>query len=94
MAVVGKGFAVLQSGRIHLRGLLAWLAWAGIHIQFLANTNLKLSVLVQWLWTFLTGQRGSRLIVNHHRTEPAGASEPAATPSRPAPAEGQLGAVR
>jgi NADH dehydrogenase FAD-containing subunit len=73
MAVVGKGFAILESGRIHLSGFLAWLAWLGIHIQFLANTNLKLSVLGQWAWTFLTGQRGSRLIVNHHGSEPAAA---------------------
>jgi NADH dehydrogenase FAD-containing subunit len=69
MAVVGKGFAVLQSGKIHMCGFLAWLAWAGIHIQFLATTNLRVSVFVQWMWTFLTGQRGSRLIVNHHTAE-------------------------
>ena len=66
MAVVGKGFAVLQSGPVKMSGLFAWLAWAGIHIQFLATANLRISVFVQWVWTFLTGQRGSRLIVNHH----------------------------
>jgi NADH dehydrogenase FAD-containing subunit len=66
MAVVGKGFAIMQSGKIHLSGLFAWLAWAGIHIQFLATANLQISVFVQWAWTFLTGQRGSRLIVDHH----------------------------
>jgi len=66
MAVVGKGFAIMQSGRIHLSGFFAWLAWAAIHIQFLATANLRVSVFVQWVWTFLTGQRGSRLIVNHH----------------------------
>jgi NADH dehydrogenase FAD-containing subunit len=65
MAVVGKGFAVVESGKFHLTGFLAWLAWAGIHIQFLATTNLRISVFVQWVWTFLTGERGSRLIVNH-----------------------------
>ena len=66
MAVVGKGFAILQAGKVHLSGFLAWLAWAGIHIQFLATTNLRVSLLVHWIWTFLTGQRGSRLIVNYH----------------------------
>jgi len=68
MAVVGKGFAIMQSGKIHLSGFFAWLAWAGIHIQFLATANLRISVFMQWVWTFLTGQRGSRLIVNHHAT--------------------------
>ena len=66
MAVVGKGFAVLQSGRVHLSGFLAWLAWAAVHLQFLAQSNLRVSVFVQWVWTYWTGQRGSRLIVNHH----------------------------
>src|SRR5262249_3765521 len=83
MAVVGKGFAVLQSGKIHLSGFLAWLAWAGIHIQFLATTNLRISIFVQWMWTFLTGQRGSRLIVNHHPAEdPPTPQEPAPRASR------------
>jgi len=66
MAVVGRGFAIMQSGKIHLSGLFAWLAWSLIHIQFLATANLRISVFVQWIWTFFTGQRGSRLIVNHH----------------------------
>jgi NADH:ubiquinone reductase (H+-translocating) len=66
MAVVGKGFAVLQSGRLRLSGFIAWMAWAAVHLQFLANSNLRVAVFVQWVWTYLTGQRGSRLIVNHH----------------------------
>jgi NADH dehydrogenase FAD-containing subunit len=76
MAVVGKGFAIVQSGKIHLSGFFAWLAWAGIHIQFLATANLRLSVFVQWMWTFLTNQRGSRLIVTHHAPVPDVKSEP------------------
>jgi NADH:ubiquinone reductase (H+-translocating) len=66
MAVVGKGFAVLHSGWINLSGLLAWMAWAAVHLQFLAQSSLRVSVFVQWVWTYLTGQRGARLIVNHH----------------------------
>src|ERR1700690_1218112 len=53
MAVVGKGFAIVQSGKIHLSGFFARIAWAGIHIQFLATANLRPSVFVQWIWTFL-----------------------------------------
>jgi NADH dehydrogenase len=66
MAVVGKGFAVLQTGRLRLSGFLAWLAWAAIHLEFLAQSSLRVSVFVQWVWTYVTGQRGARLIVNHH----------------------------
>jgi len=65
MAVVGKGFAVLQSGKVRISGFFAWLAWAGVHLQFLAQSSLRVSVFLQWVWTYVTGQRGSRLIVNH-----------------------------
>jgi NADH dehydrogenase len=71
MAVVGKGFAVLQSGRVRMDGLLAWLAWAAVHLEFLAKSSLRVSVFLQWVWTYLTGQRGSRLIVKHHGPVPA-----------------------
>jgi NADH:ubiquinone reductase (H+-translocating) len=70
MAVVGKGFAVLQSGRFQLSGFAAWLAWAEVHLQFLGQSSLRVSVFLQWVWTYITGQRGSRLIVNHHGSEP------------------------
>jgi NADH:ubiquinone reductase (H+-translocating) len=69
MAVVGKGFAVLQSGKVQISGLGAWLTWAAVHLQFLATSSLRLTVFLQWVWTYLTGQRGSRLIVNHHGSE-------------------------
>ena len=74
MAVVGKGFAVLQSGRVHVGGLLAWLAWAAVHLEFLGQSSLRVSVFLQWVWTYLTGQRGSRLIVSHHAPAPARAA--------------------
>jgi NADH dehydrogenase len=69
MAVVSQGFAVLQSGKFQLSGFAAWLGWAKIH-HFLAQSSLRLSVFVQWVWTYLTGQRGSRLIINHHSNDP------------------------
>jgi NADH:ubiquinone reductase (H+-translocating) len=69
MAVVGKGFAVLQSGKVQVSGFGAWLTWAAVHLQFLATSSLRLSVFLQWVWTYVTGQRGDRLIVNHRGTE-------------------------
>src|ERR1700722_16087834 len=71
MAVVGKGFAVLQTGKVHVSGFGAWLTWAAVHLQFLATSSLRLSVFLQWIWTYVTGQRGSRLIVTHYISEPA-----------------------
>jgi NADH dehydrogenase len=66
LAVVGKGFAVLESHKARLSGFPAWLVWVAVHWQFLGESSLRLSVLVQWAWTYITGQRGSPLIVNHH----------------------------
>jgi len=66
MAVVGKGFAVLQSGKVQMSGFGAWLTWAAVHLQFLATSSLRLTVFLQWIWTYVTGQRGDRLIVPHH----------------------------
>ena len=87
MAVVGKGYAVLQSGKVHVSGFVAWMAWAGIHLQFLGQSSLRVSVFVQWVWTYITGQRGSRLIVNHYGRErvepvPAKASSEQLTTSK------------
>ena len=87
MAVVGKGFAVLQSGRVHVSGLLAWLAWAAVHLEFVGQSSLRISVFLQWVWTYLTGQRGSRLIVDYH----ASGNDDARTRSAP---ERQLAGTR
>ena len=84
MAVVGKGFAVLQSAGVRITGPVAWLAWAAVHLQFLATSSLRVSVFVQWVWTYLTSQRGSRLIVNHHASANVAAPQSvvAGTPTR------------
>jgi len=65
IAVIGAGFAILQAGKVRVSGIVAWLAWAGVHLQFLATSSLRLTVFLQWIWSFLTGQTGVRLIVNH-----------------------------
>jgi NADH dehydrogenase FAD-containing subunit len=57
MAVVGKGFAVPQSGKVQVSVFGAWLTWAAVHLQFLATSSLRLSVFLQWVWTCVTGQR-------------------------------------
>ena len=74
MAVVGKGFAILQTGGFRISGFPALLAWGAVHLQFLAQSNLRVSVFMQWVWTYLTGQRGSVLIVNHRSGQPVNAA--------------------
>jgi NADH dehydrogenase len=62
MAVVAGRFAVVQSGKMKLSGLSGWLPWAAIHIAYLPLSNLRLSVLMQWVWTHVAGIRSSLLI--------------------------------
>ena len=81
MAVVGPGFAILESGKLRLKAFVAWLAWALVHILSLAQPGMRLSVFLQWIWTFVTGQRGSRLIVaHHHELASRGAETPRTAP--------------
>jgi NADH dehydrogenase FAD-containing subunit len=64
LAVVGRNFAVLDTGKVRLSGFLAWIIWATVHLLYLGQASLELSVFVQWMWTYVTGQRGSRVIVS------------------------------
>jgi len=63
MAVIGRGFAILDSGFVKLSGLPAWLAWAFVHLLFLPAAGNRLRVWTQWFWSYLTRQRSSQLIV-------------------------------
>lgn len=83
MAVVGQGYSVLQAGRVHLKGTPAWLAWLLVHVAFLARPGLRISVFLQWSWTFVTGQRGSRLIVAAADVARAVDAKPLATSAAP-----------
>ena len=85
MAVVGKGFAILETGKVAISGFLAWMAWAAIHLEFLAQSSLRLSVFVQWVWTYMTDQRGSRIIIKYHPTPVTPAAETATKPVTEAP---------
>jgi len=62
MAVVGKNFAVLESGFLRMSGFLTWLVWVFLHLMTLPQLQNRMRVQTQWLWSYFTGQRSSRLI--------------------------------
>jgi NADH:ubiquinone reductase (H+-translocating) len=68
MAVVGKNYAILQRGGLRMSGILTWFVWAAIHILALPQLQNRLRVQSQWLWSYLTGQRSSRVIPEPPRT--------------------------
>jgi NADH dehydrogenase len=62
MAVVGKNYAVLERGWLRTSGFVTFLVWAFVHILALPQLQNRLRVQRQWIWSYLTGQRSSRLI--------------------------------
>ena len=62
LATIGRAAAVAQFGKIHISGFLAWLSWLFIHILFLIGFRNRVLVFVQWAWSYLTYERGARLI--------------------------------
>ena len=62
MATVGRAAAVAHLGRLHLSGLIAWLAWLLVHIYQLIGFENRLLILVRWAWSYFTYARGARLI--------------------------------
>jgi NADH dehydrogenase len=62
LATIGKRLAVIDFGRIKLRGALAWWIWGLAHIYFLIGVRNRLSVALSWLWIHTRDQRSSRLI--------------------------------
>jgi NADH dehydrogenase len=62
LAQIGKRKAVIDFGRIKLRGTLAWWIWGIAHIYFLIGLRNRLSVAISWLWIHARDQRAARLI--------------------------------
>ena len=64
MATIGKAKAIAMVGKLQFTGLLAWLMWCFIHIVYLIGFRNRLTVMIEWILFYLTGQRGARLIYN------------------------------
>src|SRR5450759_1156887 len=62
LATIGRASAVAQFGKFELSGYFAWLAWLFVHIFFLIGFRNRLLVMIQWAWSYLTYERGARLI--------------------------------
>ncbi len=62
LATIGRSSAVGSVGRLRLSGWIAWVTWWAIHIFFLIDFENRLIVLFKWAWSYLTFQRGARLI--------------------------------
>jgi NADH dehydrogenase len=62
LATVGRKAAVVSIGPIRLTGFIAWLFWCAAHIYFLFGFRNRAQVVLDWMWSYLTFERGARLI--------------------------------
>lgn len=64
MAIIGKNHAVVKSGKLRLKGFVAWIMWLLIHILFLIGFRNKLAVLLGWAFAYFRDNPDARVIVN------------------------------
>ena len=62
LATIGRHRAVADFGRLKLTGFIAWWFWLFVHIMYLAGFRNRLSVLIEWAYSYFTYERGARLI--------------------------------
>jgi NADH dehydrogenase len=69
MAAIGRARAIAEIGRVRLSGFAAWLTWLFVHVLFLIGYRNRLMVLLEWGMSYLTWQRGARLITGNMRPD-------------------------
>lgn len=63
LATIGRNSAIVKLGRLELTGFPGWLFWSVVHIYFLVNLRSRIFVAMSWIATYLTSNRGARLIM-------------------------------
>jgi NADH dehydrogenase len=72
LATIGRAAAVADLHAVKLSGLIAWLAWLLIHIYFLIGFRNRFLVIFEWAWSYVTYDRGARLITGDLRIKDEG----------------------
>lgn len=75
LATIGRKSAVVRMGRIEMSGFSAWLLWSIAHIYFLIGLRNRAIVALNWLWSYLTFERGARLITSGEEDAPIEAAD-------------------
>ena len=67
MATIGRSRAVADLKFIHLKGILAWLAWLFIHLMLLVGFRNRVIVFVNWVWNYFSYDKAIRLIIRPYK---------------------------
>ncbi|NGX51568.1 MAG: NADH dehydrogenase-like protein YjlD [Chlamydiae bacterium] len=62
IATIGRNRAVGFIKNFHFSGFFAWAIWGFIHIFYLVNYRSQFGVMLQWVFHYISGLRGARLI--------------------------------
>jgi NADH:quinone reductase (non-electrogenic) len=65
MATIGRSKAVALIGKIRLHGFVAWMAWLLVHLIFLIGFRSKITVMIQWIYSYFLFKRGARIITEN-----------------------------
>ncbi len=71
MATIGRSKAVAQIGSLKLTGFIAWLAWLALHLVFLIGFRNKVTVMIDWMYSYFAYKRGARIITSVPPEPPA-----------------------
>lgn len=63
MAMVGRNAAVVQVGRLHLTGRVAWIAWGFLHLGYLPGTANRMTVGLKYLWWHFSHENANRVLL-------------------------------
>lgn len=64
MATIGRNKAVVDFGKLHLKGYIAWFIWMSLHLMLILSIKNKLIIFINWAWAYLTKDTSLRLILN------------------------------
>lgn len=70
MATIGRNRAVVDLGKFHMNGFLAWLTWMFVHLMSIFGFRNKIITFVNWTIKFMTKNSGVRLIVDKYERTP------------------------
>jgi NADH dehydrogenase len=87
LATIGRRSAVVALDSIRLTGLIGWWFWGIAHVWYLIGARSRIVVSINWLWSYLTFQRGARLITGGPPEDaaPQGTARDAGAAAGPAP---------
>lgn len=66
MATIGRNKAVADIGKTRITGFAAWIIWMVVHLMFLMGFRNKVIVFINWVYSYFTYERGSRIILKRH----------------------------